>query len=254
MENQSQSQLVVHAGARKVSYEVVQAIPVPRSQGRFHRPVPHDELVLGIRAELARRGLVISREEFAVTEDYTKLFALFVLKAEGLEGHPSQYALSIGVRNATDQSLKIKGVAGANVFICDNLALSGSEFLFARKNTTNVNVDRLVRGGLDKFLPAAEAFQQRVKQLSETTVSEIGAKVAIYNAFTKHGVAKLGLLPVVHQAYFEDGAGAGGSGKYPEVVQGTVLGLHNAFTRAFKELKPTPQFLATRKLGEVLDL
>ncbi len=249
MTDQNASALVVHAGANKVPFEVVQALPIARAQGRFHAPVQHRDLIEETRRQLLNRGFQIRSEEFALTPDGAKLFALIVLAAQGgLEGHPSQYGLSIGLRNATDQSLAIRGVAGARVFVCDNLALSGSEFLFAHKNTTGVKVWQLVQSGLNKFLPAAEAFQTRVKQLSETTVKDDSAKVAIYNAFTKHEVAKLSLLPVVHKAYFEE------SEKYPEIVRGTVLGLHNAFTRAFKELHPTPQFLATRKLGQVLGL
>lgn len=238
-------------GAQKVPFSVVQALPVPRSLGRFHRPVPHQELVYSLRSEIAQRGYVITREEFALTVDGARLYAVFILNHEGLIGNPSRYALSIGVRNATDQSLGIKGVAGANVFVCDNGVLRGSEFIFAHKNTTSLTgrkLDSLVTGGFDRFLQEAQAFETRLKQLSETTVKDDSAKVAIYNAFTKHEVAALRLLPVVHKAYFEE------SEKYPEVVRGTVLGLHNAFTRAFKELRPTPQFLATRKLGEVLGL
>ena len=52
------------------------------------------------------------------------------------------------------------------------------------------------------------------------------------------------LLPDVHLLYFEP--------QYPEFSPRTMWSLSNAFTSAFKELEPIPQFKATAKLGEFL--
>lgn len=49
----------------------------------------------------------------------------------------------------------------------------------------------------------------------------------------------------VHGLYFEP--------KYEEFRPRTIWSLSNAFTSAFKELEPIPQFKATAKLGEFLD-
>jgi hypothetical protein len=49
----------------------------------------------------------------------------------------------------------------------------------------------------------------------------------------------------VHDLYFE--------AKYEEFRPRTIWGLSNAFTSAFKELDPVPQFKATAKLGEFLE-
>ena len=48
----------------------------------------------------------------------------------------------------------------------------------------------------------------------------------------------------VHDLYFEP--------KYEEFRSRTIWSLSNAFTSAFKELDPIPQFRATAKLGEFL--
>jgi hypothetical protein len=42
--------------------------------------------------------------------------------------------------------------------------------------------------------------------------------------------------------------------KYEEFQPRTVWSLSNAFTSAFKELDPIPQFKATAKLGEFLEM
>jgi serine/threonine protein kinase len=49
----------------------------------------------------------------------------------------------------------------------------------------------------------------------------------------------------VHDLYFEP--------KYEEFQPRTIWSLSNAFTSAFKELDPIPQFKATAKLGEFLE-
>ncbi len=41
--------------------------------------------------------------------------------------------------------------------------------------------------------------------------------------------------------------------KYEEFKPRTIWSLSNAFTSAFKELDPIPQFKATAKLGELLE-
>jgi hypothetical protein len=49
----------------------------------------------------------------------------------------------------------------------------------------------------------------------------------------------------VHELYFEP--------KHEEFRSRTIWSLSNAFTSAFKELEPIPQFKATAKRGEFLE-
>ena len=58
-------------------------------------------------------------------------------------------------------------------------------------------------------------------------------------------VAPKHLARNVHDLYFEP--------KYDEFWPRTIWSLSNAFTSAFKELDPIPQFKATAKLGEFLE-
>ena len=53
------------------------------------------------------------------------------------------------------------------------------------------------------------------------------------------------LARTVHHLYLEP--------KYDEFRPRTIWSLSNAFTPAFKELEPIPQFRATTKLGEFLE-
>jgi hypothetical protein len=53
------------------------------------------------------------------------------------------------------------------------------------------------------------------------------------------------LARTVHDLYFEP--------KYEEFKPQTIWRFSNAFTSAFKDLDPTPQFRATAKLGEFFE-
>jgi len=75
---------------------------------------------------------------------------------------------------------------------------------------------------------------------------DVTANVVIYEAFVEDRLeAPEHLARTVHDLYFEP--------KYEEFRPRTIGSLSNAFTSAFKELDPIPQFKATAKLGEFLD-
>jgi hypothetical protein len=77
-------------------------------------------------------------------------------------------------------------------------------------------------------------------------VATVTAKVVIYEAFVEGKLeAPKHLARTVHDLYFEP--------KYEEFRPRTIWSLSNAFTSAFKELYPIPQFRATAKLGEFLE-
>ncbi|MGA7768374.1 MAG: hypothetical protein WB781_01450 [Candidatus Sulfotelmatobacter sp.] len=88
------------------------------------------------------------------------------------------------------------------------------------------------------------ASRWRSGQKSELT--DVTAKVVIYEAFVEGKLeAPKHLARTVHELYFDP--------KYEEFQPRTIWSLSNAFTSAFKELDPIPQFKATAKLGEFLE-
>jgi hypothetical protein len=77
-------------------------------------------------------------------------------------------------------------------------------------------------------------------------LKDVTAKVVMYEAFVEGRLeAPKHLARSVHDLYFEP--------KHEEFRPRTIWSLSNAFTSAFKELDPIPQFKATVKLGEFLE-
>jgi hypothetical protein len=91
-----------------------------------------------------------------------------------------------------------------------------------------------------------EPMRKQVEIWQRSELTDVTAKVVIYEAFVEGKLeAPKHLARSVHDLYFEP--------KYEEFRSRTIWSLSNAFTSAFKELEPIPQFRATAKLGEFFE-
>ena len=100
--------------------------------------------------------------------------------------------------------------------------------------------------GVDRMQRNFEPMRKQVEAWQGCELADVTAKVVIYEAFVEGRLeAPKHLARTVHDLYFEP--------KYEEFRLRTIWSLSNAFTSAFKELDPIPQFRATAKLGEFLE-
>jgi hypothetical protein len=89
-------------------------------------------------------------------------------------------------------------------------------------------------------------MREQVEEWQRSELTDLTAKVIIYEAFVEGKLeAPKHLARSVHDLYFES--------KYEEFRPRTIWSLLNAFTSAFKELDPIPQFKATANLGKFLE-
>ena len=89
-------------------------------------------------------------------------------------------------------------------------------------------------------------MRKQVEAWQRSELTDVTAKVVIYEAFVEGRLeAPKHLARSVHDLYFES--------KYEEFRPRMIWSLSNAFTSAFKELDPIPQFKATAKLGGFLE-
>ena len=89
-------------------------------------------------------------------------------------------------------------------------------------------------------------LRKQVEAWPRCELTDVTAKVFIYEAFVGGKLeAPKHFARTVHDLYFEP--------KCEDFRSRTIWSLSNAFTSAFKELDPIPQFRATAKLAESLD-
>ena len=93
---------------------------------------------------------------------------------------------------------------------------------------------------------AREPMRQQVERWRTQQLSAEAAKLTIYRAFIEGDLeVPRHLARRVHDLYFNP--------QHEEFQPRTRWSLSNAFTSAFKELEPIPQFKATARLGEFLE-
>jgi len=114
------------------------------------------------------------------------------------------------------------------------------------KHSKSFSLIDCISVGVDRMQRNFEPMRKQVEMWLRSELTDVTAKVVIYEAFVEGKLeAPKHLARTVHDLYFEP--------KYEEFRSRTIWSLSNAFTSAFKELEPIPQFKATAKLGEFLD-
>ena len=126
------------------------------------------------------------------------------------------------------------------------LAIGGVFNPVLAKHSKSFSLIDCISVGVDRMQRNFEPMRKHLEVWQKSEMTDVTAKVAIYEAFVE---GKLGapkhLARPVHDLYFEP--------KYEEFRPRKIWSLSNAFTSAFKELEPIPQFKATAKLGEFLE-
>jgi hypothetical protein len=232
--------LMAHTGAQKLTRDQLVTILPPEGTDT-HKPIAHTELIANLIDGLSYRHINVVNDEYAVSEDGMKLFGVLELES-GFEG--ARFAL--GVRNANDKSMRLALTVGYRVFVCDNMAFAGDFTPVLAKHSKHFNLQDALAIGIDRMQRNFAPMQKQVEGWRGYQLSDAAAKLLIYHAFIEDGLeAPKHLARRVNDLYFDP--------QFPEFAPRTFWSLSNAFTSAFKELDPIPQFKATAKLGEFLN-
>jgi hypothetical protein len=115
------------------------------------------------------------------------------------------------------------------------------------KHSKSFSLIDCASAGVDRKQRNFELMRKQVEAWQRTELTDVTAKVVIYEAFVEAKLeAPKHLARTVHDLYFEP--------NYEEFQSRTIWSLSNAFTSAVKELDPIPQFRAIAKLGEFLEV
>jgi hypothetical protein len=114
------------------------------------------------------------------------------------------------------------------------------------KHSKHFSLQDSLAVGVDRMQRNFEPMRRQVEAWRAQQLSSAAAKLIIYRAFVEGKLAApRHLAGVVQGLYFNP--------RYDEFQPRTMWSLSNAFTSAFKELDPIPQFKATAKLGAFLE-
>ena len=235
-----------HSTTRVVTVDELAGIAPGAALGPHHRPVPHVQLVSGVKDAFARRGYAVAGEQFSVSHDSARLFGTLDLVPThgaqllvGLEG-----GMAVGLRHANDQAFALGVIAGLRVFVCDNLAFTGGDRLLRRKHTTGLDLEAEIERGLDRTFDAYGALTRLMHELRETRLANSAAKLLIYNLALDGGVIAPSQLGKVHAWYFTPDAVASDDDRdrgFADVEPRSAWAVMNAVTRVARSFPKARQ-------------
>ena len=239
MANKKNTSTLVTHGDRKLMREELALVQTPPATAT-HRPVPHHEIVEALVETLSFRHIGVVHDEYAVSPDGMKMFGVLDLETE-MQGA----CFSIGMRNSHDKSMRLAMTCGYRVFVCSNMAFSGDFTPVLAKHSKSFSLVDSLSVGVDRMQRNFEPMRQQVELWQKSALTDVSAKMIIYRAFIECELeVPKHLSRRVHELYFNP--------QYEDFKPRTIWSLSNAFTSAFKELDPVPQFKATAKLGEFM--
>ncbi len=237
------SSLITHCGARVVTREELDRVEAPSPTETWF-PVKHSLVIDTVGQSLQAAGFRVERMNFALSRNDARLFATMDLASSLATG----VNLAVGIRNSTDKSLPLGFVAGARVFVCDNMAFR-SELLVTRKHTRNgtTRFQEAICQATQSLVQFREIESHRIRRFQHLELSDVKADSILLRSY-EQGVVSHRLLPRVIKEWrtpsFEDFSGR------------TAWSLLNAFTGVLGErLRSNPQQFAalTIRLQDLFD-
>lgn len=225
----------------KITRTELATVPTPPAT-QTHKPIPHAQVVDTLVEALSFRHIGVVNEEYAVSPDGMKMFGVLDLETKAVEG--TRFA--IGVRNSHDKSMRLGLTVGLRVMVCFNMSFHGDFTPVLAKHSKSFSLEEAITVGVDRMQRNFGPMRAQVESWQQRQLSSTSAKLIIYQAFVESDLdAPKHLARKVHDLYFNP--------QHEEFGPRTLWSLSNAFTSAFKELDPIPQFKATARLAGFLE-
>jgi len=232
--------LIAHVDTEKIDRQTLALMPTPAGTDT-HKIIPHIEVVNAIIETLGFRHIAVHRDEYAVDKTGNKMFGVMELE-QGFTG--ARFALAL--RNSHDKTMRLALTVGYRVFCCDNLAFNGDFTPLLAKHTKNFQLTRALSSGIDDMQRNFEPMVKAVERWRETQITDVTAKLLIYEAFIESETTlPKHLARAVHDGYFAP--------QHEEFQPRTMWSLQNSFTGAIKQLDPIPSYRATADVARFFE-
>ena len=233
--------LLLHCGAHAVDRVIIGATPTPEPTATW-TPLPHMTLIEEAERVLQSNGLSVVNQAHSLTHDGLRYFGLMEIQNGVID---RDYAWVLGLRNSHDKSFPAGIVAGANVFVCDNLSFSG-EIKIARKHTRFILRDLpfLTQRAIGRLMERWHHQDQRIgaykgKNLSDSSAHDLIIRSTDVRACTPRQI------PAILREWRNP--------RHEEFEARTLWALFNSFTEVLKgNLNELPK--RTEALHGLLDL
>ena len=215
--------LILHCGAQAVEMDEVRNVRTPHSTESWC-PIPHDDLITTVKKALHTTHLRVGHQVHSLSHEGQRYFGLMEILGRD---HQDDYCWVLGLRNSHDKTFPAGIVAGASVFVCDNLSFSG-EVKFARKHTRFIMRDLPMLTGRAVGLLMAKWHDQdkRINAYKESDIGDVTAHDLVVRAVDV-GVCGNRLIPSVLHEWREP--------RHDTFAPRNVWSLFNAFTESLRD-------------------
>ena len=215
--------LVLHCGAQAADLNEVSRVTTPAATESW-QPIPHHQLIQTVQRTLATTRLTIGTTAHSLSHDGMRYFGLMEVHGQK---NSDDYCWVLGLRNSHDKTFPAGIVAGASVFVCDNLSFSG-EVKFARKHTRFINRDlpQLTERAIGLLMAKWHHQDQRIEAYKTAEITDTEAHDFIIRA-TDVNVCSNRLIPAILHEWREP--------RHDAFEPRNVWSLFNSFTEALKD-------------------
>jgi len=203
------------------------------------RPIKHIELVDTIEKSVSYLNMKIADEQFAIRRDGEMLFG--VMKIEHIVR--KEFVLALGFRHANNKTMSIQMVAGASVFVCDNLCFRGDSIVLKQKHSTGFNLIDQITQGMARWQQHTVALVNEIDAMRNRGVSVNEAKALILDAFVQKEIMPVRFITDVVKEWNEP--------RHEDFAPRNLWSLHNAFTEVQKQMPVSTRFAASQDLGRL---
>jgi hypothetical protein len=215
--------LCLHCGAQEVARSAIATIDTPDPTDTWV-PIPHHQLIQTVERTLKSTNLTIGTQAHSLSHEGMRYFGLMEIVGKS----PSDdYTCVLGLRNSHDKTFPAGIVAGASVFVCDNLSFSG-EVKFARKHTRHLlrDLPQLVERSIGLLTAKWHDQDKRIAAYKHAEIEDAEAHDLVIRAIDV-GVGSNRLIPSVLQEWREP--------RHAAFEPRNVWSLFNSFTEALKD-------------------
>jgi len=215
--------LILHCGANIADRRAVEKVNTPRATETW-TPIPHIQLITQVEHAIKSNHLSVGTFAHSLSHNGARYFGLMEITNPD---NAEDYCLVLGLRNSHDKTFPAGIVAGASIFICDNLSFSG-EVKLARKHTRFIvrDLPNIVQQGIGRLMEKWHDQSTRFNAYKHHAIDDTQAHDIIIRA-TDVGVCSNRLIPAVLKEWREP--------RHDVFQQRNVWSLFNSFTEALKE-------------------
>lgn len=233
--------LCLHCGAEQASREDVESTSTPRETSTW-LPIPHIDLIERVEVALQTNHLAVGNTAHSLSHGGSRYFGLMEIRESSMRA--DDYAWVLGIRNSHDKTFPAGLVAGASVFVCDNLSFSG-EVRVTRKHTRYIlrDLPSIVQGAVGKLMHAWHNQATRIETYKRYRLSDEQVHDLLIRS------VDVGVVPNRH---VPDVLSEWRNPRHDEFAPRNAWSLFNGFTEALKgNLAELPR--RTERLHGLLD-